>query len=49
MPIAIDLHSHTRASKKLPFNIGDYERMLSRAADTGHSGFAFTGHFLAVG
>ncbi len=48
MPIAIDLHSHTRASKKLPFKIGDYERMLARAADTGLSGFASTEHFHAI-
>ena len=46
MPIAIDLHSHTGASKKLPFNIGSAN---ANVPETRHSGFAFTGDFLAVG
>ena len=45
MPIAIDLHTHPKVAKSIPFRMDLFERMVRNAARTGLSGFATTEHF----
>ena len=45
MPIAIDLHTHAKVAKSLPFRIDHFDRMVRSADRIGLSGFATTEHF----
>lgn len=45
MPIAIDLHTHAKVAKSLPFRIDHFDRMVRSAGRIGLSGFATTEHF----
>ncbi len=45
MPIAIDLHTHAKVSKSLPFSMDHFDRMVRSAERIGLSGFAATEHF----
>ena len=45
MPIAIDLHTHAKVSKSIPFRMDYFDRMVRNAERTGLSGFATTEHF----
>ena len=45
MPIAIDLHTHAKVAKSLPFRMDYFDRMVRSAERTGLGGFATTEHF----
>ncbi len=45
MSIAIDLHTHAKVSKSLPFSMDHFDRMVRSAERIGLSGFATTEHF----
>ena len=45
MPIAVDLHTHAKVAKSLPFRMDHFDRMVRSAERIGLSGFATTEHF----
>ena len=45
MPIAIDLHTHAKVAKSLPFRMDHFDRMVRSAERIGLGGFATTEHF----
>ena len=45
MSIAIDLHTHAKVAKSLPFSMDHFDRMVRSAERIGLSGFATTEHF----
>ena len=45
MSIAIDLHTHAKAAKSIPFRMDYFDRIVRSARRTGLSGFATTEHF----